>query len=287
MSEAEWIAFLQRPEIPAFNRAMLDNPDDDLPRLVFADWMDENCPDTEVNAVVRRSITGDDKRELWPGLPQDGDVQLGLVRGRALLRIDSDDRPSGRRTPRFIWEAVWRSGWVDTLLNGSTKFETLRDWWRNDPMEGVREVALIAHHLSARRLRSLLSSPRLKHLSSLGLACWRFPEEFVAAITRSCVLPRLRSLAINSDGLQFEQFTELLVSAPLEKLEDLTITGTCLGDHGAAALAVCPSLANLRTLLFDDRALTAVGAAILADSPYLCESIRAQWRRTDDGGANR
>ncbi len=32
VTEGRWIAFLQRPEIPAFNRAMLINPDDDLPR---------------------------------------------------------------------------------------------------------------------------------------------------------------------------------------------------------------------------------------------------------------
>ena len=37
MTEAEWIAFFRRPEIPAFNAAMLEHPDADLPRLVFAD----------------------------------------------------------------------------------------------------------------------------------------------------------------------------------------------------------------------------------------------------------
>lgn len=94
MTEAEWIAFLQRPEVPAFNRAMLDNPDDDLPRLVFADWMDENCPDTAVNAAVRGSIVGARKVTAWPGQEESRGVRLEFIRGRVRARVESQLRPS-------------------------------------------------------------------------------------------------------------------------------------------------------------------------------------------------
>lgn len=100
MSEAEWIVFLQRPEIPAFNRAMLDNPDDDLPRLVFADWMDENCPDTAVNAAVRESVANEDRCAAWPGLQENPAWKLTFLRSRVVMRVNWVDRhpaPPNRR----------------------------------------------------------------------------------------------------------------------------------------------------------------------------------------------
>ena len=73
----------------AFLAAIIANPDDDLPRLVFADWMDENCPDTAVNAAVRGSITNEHKQVVWPAQREVRAFQLDCVRGRVRLMMKS------------------------------------------------------------------------------------------------------------------------------------------------------------------------------------------------------
>lgn len=279
MSEAEWIAFLARPEIPAFNRAMLDNPDDDLPRLVFADWMDENCPDVEVNAAVRQSITTEDQQADWPGQRESRGVRFAFVRGRVRLRVESSVRPTQRRRLRTAWEAVWRAGWVESLFLGIARYDLIHSWFRDAPTEGVREVAVVGHELFGSQLTSLLASPRLVRVTSLGLVAWRFPPDFVDALVESDVITRLQSLTIHGNSFGFEEFAVLVVSPRLAGLEEFNVIDSALGDEGAALLASMPHLANLKSLIFRDRAVTAVGAAALADSPYLCEAIRAQWRR--------
>jgi uncharacterized protein (TIGR02996 family) len=124
VTEAEWIAFLQRPEIPAFNRAMLDNPDDDLPRLVFADWMEENCTNRRLVLLLRRSITHPDVVQPCPSFPAIGSQQAGLWRGRLVMdfvpRRWEPLRP--RRDEMDFWKGVVDSTWLGRLsiwLQGS------------------------------------------------------------------------------------------------------------------------------------------------------------------------
>ncbi len=112
MTEAEWIAFLQRPEIPAFNRAMLANPDDDLPRLVFADWMDENCPDDFFNRFIRESITSQNHIAFRVGYGSESRL-LDFDRGRIYASLYSRSPPPKRRELRVTHltrRATGRSG---------------------------------------------------------------------------------------------------------------------------------------------------------------------------------
>src|SRR5262245_34623677 len=105
MTEAEWIAFLQRPEIPVFNRAMLANPTDDLPRLVFADWLDENCPDTRICDVVRQSMSG--RPCMMHFLPVPSGVNVHAERGRLELQLEPNPPPPAGHGCRAMWESGW------------------------------------------------------------------------------------------------------------------------------------------------------------------------------------
>src|SRR4051812_6366435 len=75
------------PDDDAFLRAIIDNPDDDLPRLVYADWLDEHgdpdraefirlqctlsCPSTKRDEFAQQFMRSENllarHRERWLG----------------------------------------------------------------------------------------------------------------------------------------------------------------------------------------------------------------------------
>lgn len=285
MSEAEWIAFLQRPEFPAFNRAMLDNPEDDLPRLVFADWMDENCPDAEVNRAVRESISGEHRQAAWPNLRRNRKWNLTLVRGRVTIWVNLQLRPPQRRPPRTVLEAAWQAGWVEGMLFGRLHGHFVGGWFDDPPVRGVRVVGLAGDSVSAFMLAHRLTPSRMPHLQTLALNGQPTEPGFVTELTASAVFARLVHLSLCGMRLTQSEVEALAGSPHLSGLNTLALGACDIQDAGAAALAQSPHLAKLERLDLDMNGITDAGAAALADSPYLCEAIRAQWRRSADVGA--
>jgi uncharacterized protein (TIGR02996 family) len=261
VDEAEWIAFLQRPEIPAFNRAMLDNPDDDLPRMVFADWLDENCPDADVNRVVRESISGEQKVASWPRLQGNREWYLAFTRGRIFAWINVVVRLSRRRQPQRMLEAVWRSEWVETVLFGNVRGHVVDSCIHTRGMWGVRSLGLTGIGLQA-----------------ASLIRWLSPE----------LTPRLTGLGIYRPCLDAGWLQALATSPNVARLTTLTLTACQIGDEGVFVLASSPHLANLRHLHLEAETVSPAAAILLANSPYLWEGIREQWRpRPDEVWAHR
>lgn len=290
MTEAEWIAFLQRPEIPAFNRTMLDNPADDLPRLVFADWMDENCPDVEVNAAVRESISGRNQRAKWPGLPMGRAWHLVFARGRVTAEFNHSARPVKRRPVRTLLEGVWQAGWVATVVFADHRrhFGTVANWFQDAGMSGVEAIVLDGVILVPEQLEELLASPHLTTLTSLELAGDEPGGSILRAFAAAPPLPRLRVLRLSGPAFGLGELVALAASPQVAGLRALHVTRCHVNEIAGMALANSPHLAGLTELHLPTLTMTPAGIAALANSPYLCEAIRVQWRRpTDEGGANR
>lgn len=280
MTEAEWIAFLQRPEIPAFNRAMLENPDDDLPRLVFADWLDENCPDAAVNAAVRTSISNQQAHVPWPGLKRNRTWSLMFTRGRLTAWVNRQKGPPQRRPPRLLVEAVWQAGWVEHVVFGSIQGFPLSLWFRDPPMETVLAVSVMGTSFeNPDQFVVLLTSPHLTRVISFGVVGWYQPSCLAHTLSRCPIVARLSALTLSSAQLSSDGLTTLASSPSLAGLATLSLVGCAIDDAGAVALSTTPHLARLKHLSLGHNNITDAGAAALANSPYLCEAIRAQWRR--------
>ena len=279
MTEAEWIAFLQRPEIPAFNRAMLEAPEDDLPRLVFADWMDENCPDTAVNEAVRASLTNEHRLATWPGLKRSRTWGLTFTRGRLTAVVNRQEGPPQRRPPRLVLEAAWQAGWVENVMFGSIGYPRWL-WFRDPPMETVLAVSVSgAGFENPDQFIGLLTSPRLTRVISLGVVGWFLPSCLAHTLVRCPIVGRLSALTLVSAQLTPDGLIALTNSPFVSGLTTLNLTACMIGDAGAITLANSPRLTNLTHLLLDHNNISDAGAAAIANSPYLCEDIRRRWRR--------
>ncbi len=223
-------------------RAILDAPDDDAPRLVYADWLMEHG-DAERGEFIRLSVllhrrgmedvlsTGDadcvrrdellrKNRERWlaelPAL--DGIKWWGFRRGFATIRAEGE------------WPALKKHG---------------RRSWAASPCE-----ALSIYRLTPQGARQLALSP------------W---------------MPRLRELDIDWVGSHFRAgLRELLRHPSLASLRVLDLKSSGIGDEGARLLAGCPHLTGLEELLLECNDIRDAGALALARTPHF-PSLKELW----------
>jgi uncharacterized protein (TIGR02996 family) len=218
------------PELRILLADVRAQPDADLPRLVLADWLqDQGDPRGELIhlQVVRAGLDQDDPRYIeilrreyqilrrhaldWLGLLADRSSAWEFTRGFISL--------SGRAA-NFLVPAVFELASDDLFV------------W----VEGLRLLELRPSHIPALALSSLLA--RLIRLD-------------------------LSDTVLGNDGLA------LLLEAPdVGALHTLRLARAGLGARGAAALADCPHLANLRVLDLRGNRLGHAAVA-LAESPYL------------------
>ena len=198
MTDAEWIAFFRRPEIPAFNAAMLEHPDADLPRLVFADWVEENCPNAAFVAALRRSIAS-------PAIPEwvrnfsmvVKGHELRLWRGRLEVGIDFSD-PEFNYGPDEFENAAWESGWVGRLKLRGLLGYGLPNWLAEGRIEGIEWLDLFDAGISdgvsqAVILQLTRRRSNMTHVTTLDIRLNRITD---GAAHRIAECPSLESLKV-------------------------------------------------------------------------------------------
>jgi uncharacterized protein (TIGR02996 family) len=229
--------FLQR--IRAF-------PDDDGPRLVFADWLDEQGGIERARAAfIRVQIALAD-------LPESDPARRELVGvEQELLALHE----TGWKTPcrSFCSDQLFRRGFVEEVRIGAAEF--LRH----------------AHELFA------ASPVRHLHLQDVG--------GHLGPVLQSPYLSRLAALSIQAQHLRDPLALAVARCPHLTALRDLDLWKNRLTDAGADALAASPILSNLESLVLSENELTETAARALATSPHLGAVRRLDLRENAIGPA--
>lgn len=205
MTEAEWIAFFSRPEIPAFNARILEDPDADLPRLVFADWVEENCTHTPFVMALRRSIANPDIPEWVPNFSMVvKGHELRLWRGRIEVGIDCSD-------PEYdIWfdpyvRAAAESGWVGRFKCRGIGERTMGSSAASSQLQldKLEWIDLFDSNIDTYRLRTLLWQPGANDFASLTTLDLRLNtfDDYGAQVIAEAQLGRLKTLLLTSTAL--------------------------------------------------------------------------------------
>jgi uncharacterized protein (TIGR02996 family) len=217
----------------ALLQTILDEPDLDAPRLVFADWLEE-YGEADRGEFIRLAVRLYRRGKARTTDPRDPDCEryYQLRRQHGGRWLEEMPRLQGVR-----WWEFWR-GFPTVYVDhyGALKRAAARIW-RVSPCE---EVAV--HWLSEPGGRFLGASPWLDRVRVLR----------ISAIQAS-LLPGLRSL---------------LKSPRLRHLRVLDLKMAALGDEGAKLLAACPHLTNLDNLWLEDNNIRAEGALALARTPH-------------------
>lgn len=240
----------------AFLADMVEHPDDDAPRLVYADWLDDRG-EADRAEFIRLQIE-------QARLPADS------PRGAALARREGELRGSGEAAwrdslPRIegvTWEE-FRRGFVESVFVATveTFLEHAEAIFAAAPVRSLQVGALDA--ADAARLAGAAPLARLRELSlgnnpTLGRAG-------VRALAQSPHLARLESLLLHYNDLGDAAVGELAASPYLGRLTELYLSGNDLSDPAVIALANSRCLSGLRDLDLRDNRIADPGILALTD----------------------
>jgi uncharacterized protein (TIGR02996 family) len=216
----------------AFLQEILANPDDAAPRLIFADWLEEQG---DAGSVARAELIR---------------VQCALTnkkpspqqRPQLIARQDQILEQYGHEWARPIrrlvhsWE--FHRGFIDEIVIWDDVFLTHAErLFRRAPIQ----------HLHLR-----------PHFAGM-------PRPIADLADNEC-LRRLRSLDLSWNSLESRHVRALVVSPHLTDLASLDLARNRIGDSGIRALAEAPLLGRLRQLNLNENTFGTSGLRVLAES---------------------
>lgn len=239
----------------AFLADIRENPGDDAPRLVYADWLDD-AGDPDRAAFIRAQVA-------LARLPAGDRRQADLARqaGALLLRHEDAWRGELPALAGVSWEDFSR-GFVEAAFVDSV--ETFLG-------QGQAIFAAAPVHrlhvgdIDAAALRLLLASPDVARLTELNLGNNpALGRAGVRALAESPHVANLTSLLLHYCVLGDRAIEDLARSPHLSRLRELYLSGNELGDAAALAIARSPGLTALVDLDLRDNRIGNGGARALA-----------------------
>jgi uncharacterized protein (TIGR02996 family) len=269
--------------------AIRARPDEDTPRLIYADWLDENKqPDRAEFIRVQCALAR--------GNEYDADrVELQL-REQQLLTA-SRKSAWGELPVKPVKEKTFARGFVDSISAHAATFlagtgalfdavpvRELRPlkigpaWSQllaSPHLLRVRALDLHSSAISRKRAAELADSPNLAGLHELNLgANGTFGADGLRAVLASPHLRELRTLHLNNCHLGNEALAAFVDCKSLPNLRHLNLSGNGIGPIGAAHLARAGWLAQLDRLEIESNPLTDAGLRTLADAGLFARLAR-------------
>lgn len=237
--------------------AIQAEPDDDLPRLIYADWLDEHGDPrgTFVRAqVALAQLPPDDPRRAeWAKLEKEL-----LAEHEAEWASDLAEEPFG-------W--CFHRGFVEVKLD-LARFLEFENQWLDRPI--VTGVHLYAPRLmDLDKVEMLCQSPRAERVRSLDLGFEWIRDAGAVLLASSPHLPNLAGLELGTNGIGDQGVAALANSEQLPALRYLGLANNLITDVGAAQLAESPHLTQLQRLDLSRNEITATAAAKLSRSVHL------------------
>ncbi|HVK12776.1 MAG TPA: TIGR02996 domain-containing protein [Gemmataceae bacterium] len=284
--------------------AILDAPDDDAPRLVYADWLDEQGDGDRAEFIrldVRLART-----------PRSDPGWSGLDRRVAELRQPNFQEWIGRlpQFPGVHWEAFTR-GFVSVVKfeTPDAYFEYAPDVFTAAPIREVRlhnfywrEASRLADSRSLRRAHvldlndgnyiankgaeALFRSEHLANLSELLIGKNLLGSAGVRAVAEAPYMRGLTRLRVEKNDVYDDGVRFLAESERLTRLRILDVSRTRAGVGGVEALARSRGVRRLLYLDLSGNRITDDAVRVLAASENMTElrTLYLSWNSiTDDG----
>jgi uncharacterized protein (TIGR02996 family) len=273
----------------AFLQDVCEHPDDDAPRLVYADWLDEHGQ-SERAEFIRVECELEHAEEYGPHWRQLSARQLALIQAHKKEWV--------KPFKGWTYSTYFRRGFVETVMVNQKRFTTrAAELFRLAPIRQLNFTRLTTPELRVpagtvealaavpelRRARGLgfgsqylgddvlrvfLAAADLRHVTALVLNRCRLTPAGVAALAAAPGLAGLTTLDLSFNGSAVG-LVAALVRAPAFRLEALDLTYNEVTDADAGALAASPHLARLRILSLGHSRMSDAGLRALVQSPHL------------------
>jgi uncharacterized protein (TIGR02996 family) len=283
-----------------FLRAILDTPDDDGPRLVYADWLaergDARGEFIRLQCVAARTPADDPRRralrareeELLAAHAPDWCASLGLGTDECRFRrgfVEAVEIHADRFLERP--EALFRAAPVREIhfLHATRHIREIADCpW----LAKLATLDLSANAIEDPGAAALASSPHLTGLTTLDLGGCEVHQEGAESLARARSLSGLRGLCLAGCQIRPSGLQALFRSTALDGLKALdlrgnhqcwvspnegelwiTLTETNVTNDGVRLLAESPEAARLESIDLSLNLVEASGWEALVNSPHL------------------
>ena len=242
------------PERAAFLRMICDNPGDDGPRLVYADWLEE-CGDTARSEFIRLQI----ERCNLPLLDYAGRQRLTRQCEEQYGISGAAWRTELPALAGVTW-GVFRRGFVHsaTVSNAETFAQQADALFAAAPVE---EVVFTTLGVDGAKL--LAGLPHLARVTCLCASNAQLGDEGLGALVGSRHVANLKQLLADRNGFSSEGAEHIARSQHLANLVELFLPGNQIGDSGAQALAAAAGLPNVEEVTLSGNNLNEMGIAAL------------------------
>ena len=264
------------------------HPEDDAPRLILADWLEEHgqperaefvrlqCGKPSFDDGVQVLVLLRENYERWCG---PASSNLGLDNSRGLLRLGgpleyclAEPLPAGLPPDLPAWvEAVsldsFSTDWLPALTRSplARELSTLRV---RLPRSSAPEWTSEAEHITAiGNWLDLRAIPALPGLTNLAIETPHLGTQGLECLLRAD-LSRLRYLSLYSSRIGNEGVQSLTEYRQLGPLQTLALSACRLGPRAAELLADWRGLATVKRLMLWNNELGADGVTALAQSPH-------------------
>jgi uncharacterized protein (TIGR02996 family) len=237
----------------AFLRAIADHPDDDLPRLIYADWLDEHGDPARAEFIrVQCELAG-------PPVAESRRSDL-LARERELLKAHGQEWAAEWHGLRGVaWDGFER-GFVGTFhVTDVAEFVTSSE----HALRAVPIGRLSVRSARTSDVRTLVTSPVMAYLPALSIDGSGFGNAGAEVLAAAPAARGLRRLALTRDQIGDRGAQALAESPHLADLRSLDLTGNRIGDTGAESLAASSHLAGLALLDLRSNPIGREGLALL------------------------
>jgi uncharacterized protein (TIGR02996 family) len=244
----------------AFLRSVIDNPDDDTPRLAYADWLEEHG-DPERAEFIRVQVE-------YERLPEDDDRRDDLEdHWRSLLARHEEDWAGLHEV--LTYRREFRRGFLAAIsLLAAELLEYAEHIFAAAPLEevAVSEARRWTPQLAACPYLGLLSGLRLGDVPNRNE---RSGSGGLRDLLASPHLGRLRRLGLDGSLVDLDGLISLVGSPLFRRLTELDLCGSDLDNRAARVVAASPASRGLEVLSLGGTGVSAAGVAALAASPHL------------------
>jgi uncharacterized protein (TIGR02996 family) len=219
----------------AFLADIIESPDDDGLRLIYADWLEDHGARNRADFI---------RVQIELARLGEGDPRRGALKAKEQVLMG---KQWGGPLPLLLHEIAFR--W--TFHRGFVEELSLEGWKVPTHAEQLFRLAPIRHLTlfnSRHDIERLAAVPQLTCLTSLDLCGNSLSDEGTCAFAASPYLSRLRTLVLNSNGIGDAGVGALAACPYLPRLATLTLLYNRIGDAGALALARSAHLQEMRSL---------------------------------------
>lgn len=258
----------------AFIRTILEQPDADAPRLVYADWLEERGDPLAELIRVQCSVT---RLEI-------GHPRWESLRNRERQLLADHQALWLEPIQRQGFTGNFRRGMLDVNVTGTKQLLACGQLFE---LPWVLHVNLSDGAVEVDDLALLSRMPCYSRIQALDLSRSFIGNDGLLQLCTSAIRCRPTVLMLNQMKVSTSGLRSFAEKMDLSRLKELRLSGNELGAAGALALSGCPNLGRLRILHLANNHIGTVGGEYLAESPFLNQLLTLNVRGNSIGPRGR